>query len=185
MFLSEGAFKRLVKKAFKDKYLKILNEGDTYAIEGLWWKLRIDKAILTNKAKAALVEFIGELPKTAEQYDVKPEGNQIEFPSIMFEEVDEFSFVVEKTDFRVGRICLLQNPEDLQIFGVTDVFNDNVSIVFQEDGEDPVDGPYITGKWVTWQNEGMLMQTICRDLKPWKDAIKAMEEVSLAKDEKA
>lgn len=62
MFIRENIFKKLVKKAFDDEELDIERRGELIAIKAGWWHLQCIESHLSNKAKACLIELIGNLP---------------------------------------------------------------------------------------------------------------------------
>lgn len=63
MFIKDSAFKSLVKKAYKNEELDIERQGDMIAIRTGWWHLQCMESFLSNKAKASLIELIGDLPE--------------------------------------------------------------------------------------------------------------------------
>lgn len=63
MFIKDTVFKSLVKKAYKNEELDIERQGDMIAIRTGWWHLQCRESFLSNKAKASLIELIGDLPE--------------------------------------------------------------------------------------------------------------------------
>lgn len=66
MFIKDNVFKRLVKKAYNDDELRIERSGEVIAIKSTWWHLQCVESYLSNKAKACLIELIGDLPEDSQ-----------------------------------------------------------------------------------------------------------------------
>jgi hypothetical protein len=71
----------LVKEAYKGPGLTIGKQDNEYFLTGYYWVMRIREDVLTNKAKASLIELIGNMPVNGEVFQVrKGAPNQYEIP---------------------------------------------------------------------------------------------------------
>lgn len=87
MFINESVFKKLIKKAYKTTGLHIEHTVDgIIAIYGNTWGIEIAKDNMTKKAKAAVIELIGELPGKGE--------------SVIYREKQSSQMEVEGTTYR-------------------------------------------------------------------------------------
>ena len=157
MFIKDSAFKSLVKKAYKNEELDIERQGDMIAIRTGWWHLQCRESFLSNKAKASLIELIGDLPEVgkAMQYG---DGcrQQITMPYTIFDpyvSMLQDELTVEYKPTRVllqgGEITyiMLQNAEKEKVL-VDRVFIDLMDFagIDEENGETVVNMNPLGGK---------------------------------------
>lgn len=108
MFFSETAFRKMVKEAYKGPGLTIGKKDDEYFMAGNYWVMRIRQDVLTNKAKASLIELIGNMPVNGEVFKAtKGEANQYEIPENQYWDI-RTSFNMAKDEFVKTNIIVEQ-----------------------------------------------------------------------------
>lgn len=64
MIFNLRIFKKLIKEAYKGTGLIVRREGEEYLLCGGHWAIRIEQGAFAKEYKAAVIEYIGDLPKT-------------------------------------------------------------------------------------------------------------------------
>lgn len=81
MFMNDKFFKKLVTEAYKTFGLTIAMQDRRYVFAGDGWCFKVRPDCLTNKAKAAVVELIRDLPNVeGEGYIIKKGKCEKDFP---------------------------------------------------------------------------------------------------------
>lgn len=146
MIFKTKVLKSLMQTAYKGHGLYVANQEGNIILGGTWWFLSIEESVFPKKAKAALVELIGQLPVPGEAFRCTSAGNQMELPS--FNLLEE----AEKVDWNytyIKKAILIEAPlgyyrpyqaDQHTVYlneVITDLMNGDV-----EDGEDcMISGP--------------------------------------------
>lgn len=80
MIFNNSVLKNMMKSAYRGAGLLVANKDGRIIIGGTYWRVSIDDYYFPNKAKAALVELIGQLPQQGESFRCTSSGNQMELP---------------------------------------------------------------------------------------------------------
>lgn len=80
MIFNNSVLKNMMKSAYRGEGLLVANKDGQIIIGGTYWRVSIDDYYFPNKAKAALVELIGQLPQQGESFRCTSSGNQMELP---------------------------------------------------------------------------------------------------------
>ena len=153
MFLKTNIFKALIKKAWKGAGVTIFNTGEHWYICGYSWAALIDKSVMPNKALAALIELVGEMPaegsgfkagkNAPSQYEIKEvvELDLLKKVKEAEEEMDPTVVLVE----RDGKWCrLLQHPDTGKIKYINDVF---IQIISRSEIDEEKEGEPVGPLW--------------------------------------
>lgn len=71
MFLDTQIFKKMIKNAYDGGGLSVAREKDKYILAGGFWCIKIRKDCLPPKAKAAVIEIVGEFPEDGENFIIR------------------------------------------------------------------------------------------------------------------
>lgn len=80
MIFNITVLKRLMKTAYNGAGLLVANYNGTIILGGSYWRLQVYENYFPKKAKASLVELIGQLPMMGESFRCTKDGNQMELP---------------------------------------------------------------------------------------------------------
>ena len=93
MIFKTSVLKNMMKTAYKGNGLYAANINGKIILGGAWWFISIEESVFPNKAKAALVELIGEIPAAGESFRCTSAGNQMEFPTFdLLKEIAEVNW---------------------------------------------------------------------------------------------
>lgn len=107
MIFKTKVLKSLMQTAYKGHGLYVANQEGNIILGSGWWFLSIEESVFPKKAKAALVELIGQLPAAGEAFRCTSAGNQMELP--VFDILEE----VKKVDWNntyVKKAVLIEAP---------------------------------------------------------------------------
>ena len=80
MIFDIGILKKMMKTAYEGNGLLVENQDGRIILGGSYWRICVYEDYFPKKAKAALVELIGQLPLAGEVFRCTSAGNQIEMP---------------------------------------------------------------------------------------------------------
>lgn len=80
MIFKTKVLKSLMQTAYKGHGLYVANQEGNIILGSGWWFVSIEESVFPKKAKAALVELIGQLPIPGEAFRCTSAGNQMELP---------------------------------------------------------------------------------------------------------
>lgn len=154
MFITTQGFKKLIKQAYKTRYLHIANDGLGYTIAGGYWRIWIKHDWIPKKELAAIIELTGELPAAGEAFTASEDGNQYEIKlpnersameiALECETILEITPIVLR--YKSGQQArILQRADNGRITLINDQFTDMISnkAVDYDKGESSVEGPFI------------------------------------------
>lgn len=169
MFIKMNMFKNLLKKAWQGAGLTVGNDGEGIFLIGTYWSIWLERWWMSNKTKATIIEFAGELPKEGEVFKCwKGQDNQYEMeqiytrefynPSLQESKVEYINTGVSVEEFN-GECTILQNKKTQENIIIAKHIVDMVDNGSREEGEQWVENPvgrYYEDKKTTeiyWQNE--------------------------------
>lgn len=176
MFIRPAFFRYLVRNAGRHNLLKIRNDGDNYIIDGGLWLIAVEIRTMPNYAKAALVEWAGELPAAGIQIAVQEDGNQLEMETLEIPEVK--GRLYKETTLTIWNNRVLQNAaRDIALAKID--FTDTISKKEIETNESDVEGPYVSQYEVTYKNNRMLLQCRRQFLPEYQQVLDVLRGVNL------
>lgn len=146
MIFNITVLKRLMKTAYNGAGLLVANNQGNIIIGGRYWKVEIDEYYFPKKAKAALVELIGQLPQQGESFRCTSSGNQVELPGEdIFEVADNMNWkdTYEKVniliDVPMGNIRPYQKKEET--IYLNEIFDSLLDGTVEVGEDDRLQGP--------------------------------------------
>ena len=167
MFVNPKELKKLMKEAFKAEFLIVGSRGNSYYIQGSYWKMLCEKRFVPKEILGLIVELTGEIPGDGECYCAGKSGNQMQLNPMEIEVPPEAA-EIEITDFvvmhRVGVAQrILQFPSSGNVYLINNKFAGMISARFidAEHGElDPECALCSVNHGVFWENNVMKF-TVC------------------------
>lgn len=109
MFVNPKELKKLMQEAYKSNNLIVGNTGESYYLQGTYWKVLCKKGFITKTILAAIVELAGELPEEGECFCAGKDGNQMQVNPMKIEkDMDPTKVAV------TNMVMLANNPEELR-----------------------------------------------------------------------
>lgn len=159
MYLSVKTFERLIKQGQKHEALHIMNTGTQYVLYGRSWYLCIDHDALTKKAKAALIELIGEFPQEGEAFACNSDYNQLEITEKegywLITHLKSTEVLEETAVVLNGAVRLLKDKQDKELILLAEGIWESVSAEYCEGKEKAPEGPYLYDDYVWWTSPQM------------------------------
>lgn len=175
MIFKTSVLKKMMKTAYNGNGLYACNQKGRIILAGGWWCLSVEEGVFPKKAKAALVELLGELPAAGESFRCTSAGNQMEMPLFdLMKEIEEVNWEDQYErkglilESGAGLIRPYQNDTETIFLSelITDLMDGTV-----EPGEDEgLSGP---GK-IRSQDNMVFMETDTCSIAVWE--IKASED---------
>lgn len=173
MFINPAIFKKIIKNSHSKEGLTIGATEEEIFLAGGSWVIRVYKTEIPKKIKAAVIELIGDLPKTGEVFTCyKKESTQYEIAENEYWNITE-NFAKAQIPLNVTKIRyeggwedtrLLQERETKQCMAIKEIFWKLIDISTAEEGENPPVGPYTeftNAGLIYWQNDTMTL-AVCR-----------------------
>ena len=182
MFINKKRVNKLIKETMKTGTLRIRTTEGSYIFGGLRWMIRIDKEMLPNETKGALITCCGELPDIGEQILVLKEGNQQEIPSIEIYDPESAACYV-RTDLTIPGRRLYQEPMTGKIAAAPLGIADSIGNEYCDKAESGVTDPEVSRSTFTWSNSAMELQTGRMLTEDYMTVIKHMEGVRIVREE--
>ena len=182
MFINKKRVNKLIQETMKTGTLRIRTTETSYIFGGLLWQIKIDKEMLPNETKGALITCCGELPAIGEQILVLKEGNQQEIPSIDIYEPESVACYV-RTDLTIPGRRLYQEPMTGKIAAAPIGIADSIGNEFCDNAESGVSDPEVGRDTFTWSNSAMELQTGRMTIEDYLTVIKHMEGVRIVREE--
>lgn len=152
----------MINKSYQQEALHVMNTGGDYVLFGGGWYLCIDISKMPNKAKAAVIELIGEWPESGEAFQAgKKSGNQMEM--IEDERYWLASNVAQKDVIQMettpivlnGTVRLMRQQGSDELVPIFESILDAVGARHCEAGEDAPKGPFLYKGMTWWKNSTM------------------------------
>lgn len=89
MIFNTSVLKKMMKTAYRGAGLLVANCNGAIILGGTYWRVSIYENYYPKKAKASLVELIGQLPMPGESFRCTADGNQMELPGEDLAEIVE------------------------------------------------------------------------------------------------
>lgn len=103
MFVNYSMLKKMIKRAYEGDGITVACTHELVMIQSSRWGISVKRNFLHNKVKAALMEYIGDLPEVGEAWTYTKDGKNTERQQEIFESVGE-SFT-----FKPGDVYLATN----------------------------------------------------------------------------
>ena len=167
MFIKDSVFKKLVKSAWKRNDLVIAHEGGYYRIEFGGCSMQIVDNNMSNRAKAVIVELIGDLPCGGEGY-LYGEGCELQPHMDIYDNLFE-EFARNENERCIGTSIMVRHCSDVHIvmqrrdlkkFMVNRVFAELVDSdrIDESAGEYMPGLPVYCGSYMAWGNNVMVLR---------------------------
>ena len=183
MFVNPKELKKLMQEAYKSSNLIVGNTGESYYLQGTYWKVLCKKSFITKTILAAIIELAGELPEEGECFCAGKDGNQMQVNPM------KIDTDVEKTKVDVTRFVLLEHAASRMLQSDTGriylINNKFINMINgkhydYENGETEPEGPYIFGSCQAyWKNNVMEFIAPLRGCEEYERILEKMEMVDL------
>lgn len=91
MLINEAGLIRAIKRAYKHGGYTVANHGDAISIYAQTWYIQINRALVTNKVLAAIVEHMGMIPEVGAPTSVmKDEDPQLVLAEVAADDMDHW-----------------------------------------------------------------------------------------------
>lgn len=162
MFVKLAGFKEMINRSYQHENLHVMNTGGDYVLYGSGWYLCVDITRMSKKAKAAVIELIGEWPESGEAFQAgKKSGNQMEMIEderywLASNVTKEAAVQMEETPIVLnGNIRLMRQQGSNELIPVLEHILDVVNAKHCDSGEEPPKGPFLYKHMTWWKNNDM------------------------------
>lgn len=188
MFIKDTTFNRWCKNEHKMGSLIIGKIGENYIITGGIANILIHEKSITNKQKAIMITYSGELAKEGEVWNTKDKNykfNEWErlFNNAKEEELYKSWMILEpKVDSGI-KLRIYMNEKEEPICAINEGVAEEISDAALQPNEGSVIGPVLTGNLVVWRNESMILSTYTSEREDVKKLMNRMKAFVLAEKE--
>ena len=183
MFVNPKELKKLMQEAYKSNNLIVGNTGESYYLQGIYWKVLCKKGFITKTILAEIVELAGELPEEGECFCAGKDGNQMQVNPMKIEkDMDPTKVAVTNMVMLEHSAARLLQSNTGKIFLIN---NRLVNMVTghhcdEANGETEPVGPYIVGtSQAYWKNNVMEFITVLRGTDSYERMLEQMEMVDM------
>ena len=146
MIFNNTVLKKMMKSAYKGAGLLVASDGANIIIGGTYWRVSIQEDYFPKKAKAALVELIGQLPQAGESYRCTSSGNQMEMPGEELKDLIEslnYQKEYRKADMLIDCMYRIRpyQSDDETIF-LNEIFDDLLDGQPEDYEDNKIKGPF-------------------------------------------
>lgn len=183
MFLKTSQFKKMVKEKYNSGGIEIFRSETDTRIGGSYWMVVVKNGKINKENLAAIIEFVGELPREGTGANISRKGNQGSFTlkDIDIQAIDT-DFVgisrITLTTSQDERVRLLQDDEG----NIYPIYEDVLKLIDPSKidknlGETLPDGPFIMKDGtVMWKNNIMALKVYPRRDNNYKDLTDYLEK---------
>lgn len=189
MFINPTVFKKIIKNSWSREGLTVGATEEEIFLAGGCWVIRAYKTEMQKKIKAAVIELIGDFPRTGEVFTCyKKKSTQYEIAENEYWNITE-RFVEAQVPLNVTKIQytdswanirILQEEKTKQCTAINDIFWKLLDVTAREAMESPPEGPvtdFLNTGLVYWQNETMTLAVGRIDMKGSKELEYFMEHM--------
>ena len=183
MFLKTSQFKKMVKEKYNSGGIEIFRSESDTRIGGAYWMVVVKNGKINKENLAAIIEFVGELPREGTGANISRKGNQGSFTlkDIDIQAIDT-DFVgisrITLTTSQDERVRLLQDDEG----NIYPIYEDVLKLIDPSKidknlGETLPDGPFIMKDGtIMWKNNIMALKVYPRRDNNYKDLTDYLEK---------
>lgn len=130
MFVNYSILKKMIKGAYEGNGLIIACTKELVMIQSSRWGISVIKRFLHNKVKAALTEYIGDLPKDGEAWTYIKDGKNTESQQEMLDTVENYFTFKPGNVYMPTAVHVATFNGDYQVYEGTDMHKVYVNSVF-------------------------------------------------------
>lgn len=130
MFVNYSILKKMIKGAYEGNGLTVACTQDLVMIQSSRWGISVMRRFLHNKVKAALTEYIGDLPKDGEAWTYIKDGKNTESQQEMLDTVEDYFALKPGNVYMPTDVHVTTFNGDYQVYEGTDMHKVYVNSVF-------------------------------------------------------
>lgn len=130
MFVNYSILKKMIKAAYEGSGLTVACMHDLVMIQSTRWGISVKRKFLHNKVKAALMEYIGDLPKEGEAWTYTKNGRHTETQEEMLSAVESYFILKPGEIYQATDVHVTAFQGDYQVYEGPDMHKVYVNSVF-------------------------------------------------------
>lgn len=130
MFVNYSILKKMIKGAYEGNGLTIACTKELVMIQSSRWGISVMRKFLHNKVKAALTEYIGDLPEEGEAWTYIKAGKNTEMQQEMIEAIEDYFALKPGNVYMPTDVHVVTFDGDYQVYEGTDMHKVYVNSVF-------------------------------------------------------
>lgn len=188
MFIKDATFNKWCKNAHNMGNLVVGKIGWQYLILGDTFNILIEEDSITNKQKAIIVTYSGELPKEGEVWNTKDKNYKFDKWERLFddaggEEIYKSWMILEPKPDSGVRFRVYMDEYERPVCAVHEAITEEITDTATQANEDAPMMPVLKEHMVIWRNSCMILSTYTSEREDVKKLMNRMEKFIAAEKE--